>query len=62
MTYDYKCPKCNHREEIQKPMADMNREEKCGKCGEVTERQISVPGGIHFKGGGFYATDYKKKH
>jgi putative FmdB family regulatory protein len=62
MLYAYKCPKCNHEEEISKPLADMNKEEKCEKCQAVTERQIVAPGGIHFKGRGFYATDYKRKN
>lgn len=61
MIYAYKCPACGHEEEISKPMADYNKEEKCGKCAAVTERQISVPAPPIFKVGGFYQTDYKKK-
>ena len=61
MLYAYKCPKCNHAEEVSKPMADYQREEKCSKCGEVTVRQLSVPA-IKFVGSGFYVNDYKKKN
>jgi hypothetical protein len=33
--------------------------EKCPKCNEKVEKQMSVPGGFVFKGSGFYVTDYK---
>ena len=58
--YEYECRKCHHRfEEIQKVNARPIR--KCPKCrtGRV-ERLISAPA-VHFKGTGWYVTDYGGK-
>jgi predicted nucleic acid-binding Zn ribbon protein len=33
---------------------------KCPECGTTAERQITGGAGLHFKGSGFYITDYKK--
>ena len=58
--YEYECRKCHHRfEEIQK-VSD-RRIRKCPKCrtGRV-ERLISAPA-VHFKGTGWYVTDYAGK-
>lgn len=57
--YEYKCRKCKHLfERIQKfsdePGAD------CPKCGSESERQLSAPA-VHFKGTGWYVTDYARK-
>jgi putative FmdB family regulatory protein len=58
--YEYECSKCHHRfEEIQKfsdrPIT------KCPKCrtGKVV-KLISAPA-VHFKGTGWYVTDYADK-
>jgi len=58
--YEYKCRKCHHRfEEIQKFAARPIT--KCPKChaGKV-EKLISAPA-VHFKGTGWYVTDYGGK-
>ena len=34
---------------------------KCPACGTVAQRVITGGVGLHFKGSGFYATDYKKE-
>lgn len=60
MLYVYKCPSCGHAEEIQKPVAEYDKEEKCSKCGAVSERQICVPS-VKFVGPGFYVNEYPKK-
>lgn len=58
-TYDYVCLVCtNEFEEFQK-MSDPVLEE-CPKCKGTVRRKISGGAGLHFKGSGFYATDYKK--
>jgi len=36
------------------------RHAKCPVCGKRAERLISGGAGVHFKGSGFYATDYKR--
>ena len=59
--YDYKCMKCEY---IFERFHGIN-EEISFSCPECTstkvERQISGGSGIHFKGSGFYVTDYKNK-
>lgn len=57
--YEYQCRKCRHRfERIQKfsdpPAA------KCPECGGRVEQLLSAPA-VHFKGTGWYATDYAGK-
>lgn len=63
-TYDYKCSKCDFKIEIYHaiPVGTYNHhKEYCLECLEEMEKQISKPSGIHFKGSGFYETDYKGK-
>lgn len=58
-TYDYKCKKCDHAwEAFQSIKAEPIK--KCPECGKnQAQRLISGGGGILFKGGGFYETDYR---
>ena len=59
-TYDYICNKCNSATEAFHGIND-SPEIKCSACGSNdTKRSISGGAGIHFKGTGFYVTDYKK--
>ena len=58
-TYEYKCPK-GHLFEKTFSRIQNQRHAKCPECGKRAERQISGGAGIHFKGSGFYATDYKR--
>src|SRR2546421_8026403 len=58
-TYEYKCPK-GHLFEKTFPRITSQRHAKCPVCGKRAERQISGGAGVHFKGSGFYATDYKR--
>lgn len=56
--YEYVCSSCEHRfERIMKRGA---RAPRCPECGKSTRRQISAPA-IHFKGSGWYVTDYARK-
>ena len=57
-TYEYACPK-GHEFELFQKMSDKPRA-KCPECGSVAVRQISGGAGLHFKGSGFYITDYGK--
>lgn len=41
--YDYKCPTCRARREILKPIADLDRVEKCLHCGFAMNRELSAP-------------------
>jgi putative FmdB family regulatory protein len=58
--YEYKCKKCGHRfERIQTYSAEDAKE--CPVCQGEVERLISTPARPHFKGSGFYSTDYAAK-
>ncbi|KAA3609856.1 MAG: zinc ribbon domain-containing protein [Calditrichaeota bacterium] len=59
-TYDYVCTSCTHEfEEFQK-MSDPLLVE-CPECDGKLQRKIGGGAGLHFKGSGFYITDYKNK-
>lgn len=56
--YDYKCEQCGYVFEVfQGISADPLTE--CPECGGTVKRMIGGGAGIHFKGSGFYQTDYK---
>ncbi|MGB8539930.1 MAG: zinc ribbon domain-containing protein [Acidobacteriaceae bacterium] len=58
--YEYQCKKCGHRfERIQSFSAPDEKE--CAVCQGEVERLISTPARPHFKGSGFYSTDYAAK-
>jgi putative FmdB family regulatory protein len=59
-TYEYKCPGCGDTIDISHKI-DVEIFLHCKVCGE--EMKIGFGGGtaIHFKGTGFYETDYKGK-
>ena len=58
--YEYQCTKCENRfERIQKFSDPLVTD--CPLCGGRVERTISVPA-IHFKGTGWYVTDYASKN
>ncbi len=60
-TYAYRCPACGH--EFQKfHKMSVRARPKCPACGTLAQRVITGGVGLHFKGSGFYATDYKKGH
>lgn len=57
--YEFQCKKCKHRfEKIQSFSARMPK--KCPECGGPLEQLQHAPA-IHFKGAGWYVTDYAKK-
>ena len=57
--YEYKCLKCGHQFEKLQNISDQ-AVSHCEKCGKRVTR-VFHPVAIHFKGSGFYSTDYKKK-
>ena len=57
--YEYKCPD-DHRFEVFQSMAD-DPVTVCEVCGKPVER-VFHPIAVHFKGSGFYTTDYAKKN
>ena len=58
--YEYQCKKCEHRFEKIQSFSDAPIK-KCPSCGaNAVEKLLSAPA-VHFKGSGFYVTDYAKK-
>jgi putative FmdB family regulatory protein len=58
-TYEYRCLSCNHQFERFQRMSDEPVRE-CEECGCEVQR-VLFPVAVHFKGSGFYTTDYGKK-
>jgi putative FmdB family regulatory protein len=56
--YEYRCLN-GHTFEVIQSMSD-DPVETCEVCGAPVER-VFQPVAVHFKGSGFYATDYAKK-
>jgi putative FmdB family regulatory protein len=55
--YGYRCSQCGHELEVFQSMsAEPLRE--CPECGGALGKML-YPVGVHFKGSGFYTTDYK---
>ena len=57
--YEYRCPKGHHFERFQSMSAAAP--ETCDECGAAPVEQVLYPIAIHYKGSGFYSTDYGKK-
>ena len=55
--YEYRCSKCDTVFELIQRFSDAPLTVHEG-CGGAVERLVSAPG-LHFKGTGFYITDYK---
>ncbi len=56
--YEYKCPK-GHVFELFQKMTD-SPPKVCEVCGEGPLERVLYPVAVHFKGSGFYSTDYGK--
>ena len=56
--YEYKCPN-GHVFELFQKMTD-EQPEVCEVCGEGPLQRVLYPVAVHFKGSGFYSTDYGK--
>jgi putative FmdB family regulatory protein len=56
--YEYRCPN-GHLFEVFQSMSD-DPVSTCEECGAPVER-VFHPVAVHFKGSGFYTTDYAKK-
>jgi putative FmdB family regulatory protein len=59
-TYEYRCVSCEHQFERFQRMSD-DPVKECEVCGEPVKRLL-FPVAIHFKGNGFYSTDYARKN
>jgi len=56
--YEYRCTN-GHTFEVFQSMSEDSVTE-CVECGAECERVLSAPA-VHFKGSGFYTTDYARK-
>jgi putative FmdB family regulatory protein len=56
--YEYRCPN-GHQFEVFQAISD-DPVSVCQECGEPVER-VFHPVAVHFKGSGFYTTDYARK-
>ena len=54
--YEYRCPD-GHTFEVFQRMSDSPLE-KCEVCGKSPIEKVLYPVSVHFKGSGFYSTDY----
>ena len=56
--YEYRCPN-GHLFELFQRMSD-DPPEKCEVCGAAPVERVLHPVAVHYKGSGFYTTDYGK--
>lgn len=56
--YEYRCPNAHHFERFQSMTAPAP--ESCDVCGASPVELVLYPVAIHYKGSGFYTTDYGK--
>jgi putative FmdB family regulatory protein len=56
--YEYRCPEGHTFERFQSMTAPAP--EKCDVCGASPVEVVLFPVAIHYKGSGFYSTDYGK--
>ena len=54
--YEYKCPE-GHVFELFQRMSDPSPD-ACQVCGAAPVERVLYPVAVHFKGSGFYSTDY----
>jgi putative FmdB family regulatory protein len=58
--YEYECSACGHRFELIQRFADPPAE-TCVACGKGPVHKLLSAPAVHFKGTGWYVTDYAKK-
>jgi putative FmdB family regulatory protein len=57
--YEYRCPE-GHTFEVFQRMSDPPVD-ACEVCGAGSVQKVLYPVAVHFKGSGFYTTDYGRK-
>lgn len=57
-TYEYKCQKCLLKTDVLHKVSEKPKI-ICDFCSQEMKKEISCGIGLHFKGSGFYETDYK---
>ena len=61
--YRYRCERCGIEHEVQRPMSAFVSGGDCldSDCTGKVYVVVQPPAGVHFRGSGFYETDYKRK-
>lgn len=59
--YEYHCESCNYDFELLQGINE-SHSATCPLCKKKAMKKISLPGGLVFKGSGFYITDYNKSN
>ena len=59
-TYEFRCPLGHEFERFYRTIGTAEAQTACPECGQLGERRMSAGAGLHFKGSGFYLTDYGK--
>jgi putative FmdB family regulatory protein len=59
-TYEFRCPLGHEFERFYRSIGTSEAQTACPECGQMAERLMSAGAGLHFKGSGFYLTDYGK--
>ena len=59
-TYEFECPTCGNKEDRMLAISQATLTQRCLLCNSIL-RRIYSPVNAHFKGSGFYETDYKRK-
>ena len=59
-TYEFRCPLGHEFERFYRSIGTAEAQTACPECGQLAQRMMSVGAGLHFKGSGFYLTDYGK--
>ncbi|HSP91894.1 MAG TPA: zinc ribbon domain-containing protein [Vicinamibacterales bacterium] len=58
--YEYECSACGHRFELIRRFSDPPAD-TCPACGQGPLNKLLSAPAVHFKGTGWYVTDYAKK-
>ena len=58
--YEYECRKCHHRFEVIQSHAEKPIR-KCPMCKKGSVQKLMSSPAVHFKGSGWYVTDYGRK-
>lgn len=59
-TYEFRCPLGHEFERFYRTISMSEAQTACPECGQMAQRMMSAGAGLHFKGSGFYLTDYGK--
>ena len=59
--YCYECKKCKATFDLLVKMSESDVAQACVECGAMETKKRKTSGNVHYKGTGFYTTDYADK-